>query len=332
MKRILKAPAKINLGLKVNGKREDGYHDLIMVMQTISISDTIEVEITRDGEFDLFSFVKFKQFMMRPFRGLSKVDLNFLKQFARKKEDLDEERQVNLRCNFNYIPTDDRNLIVKVVKYVFDKYEIKDKIFIYLKKLIPTGAGLGGGSSDAAEILLFLNRYYKLNLSIDELSDIALKFGSDIPFFLYKKVCVCKGRGEKITGLTPYNGYYILLATPNVRVSTKDVYEAYDKKGDKSYMSDDAKYEGLIDAIKRKKYRELCSNLFNDLEQAVIEDIPDIMLFKKKIMEYGATATLMSGSGPTVYGIFNNYFKANKCKERLKKEHESAFVFVTKPI
>lgn len=332
MKKVIKAPAKINLGLKVNNRREDGYHDLTMIMQTISICDTMEIEITKDGEFDLFKFVKLSQYIMRPFRGLSKIDLNFLKQFARKKEDLDEERQINLKCNFNYIPTDERNLVVKIIKYIFEKYEIKDKIFIYLKKLIPTGAGLGGGSSDAAEILLFLNKYYKLNLSIDELGDIALLFGSDIPFFLYKKVCICKGRGEKITRLTPYNNYYILLATPDIRVSTRDVYEAYDKKGDKSYMSDNAKYDNLIKAINNKKYSELCNSLFNDLEQAVVNDIPEINVFKRKLIEYGATASLMSGSGPTVYGIFNNYFKAQKCKEKLKKEYKDAFVFITKPI
>lgn len=332
MKKVIKAPAKINLALKVNAKRSDGYHDLVMVMQSISIYDTMEIEITKDGEFDLFGFVKLQKYIMRPFRGLKKIDLNFLKQFVRKAEDLEKERQINLKCNFNYIPTDEKNLIVKIIKYVFEKYGIKDKIFIYLKKLIPTGAGLGGGSSDAAEILLFLNKYYKLNLSIDELVDISLKFGSDIPFFLYKHTCICRGRGEIIVPLDSFNNYYILLATPDVRVSTKEVYETYDKKGYKSLEFDDKKIEKIVYSIKNKKYNELYSSVFNDLEQPIVSYIPEIEIFKQKMKSYGANASLMSGSGPTVYGLFSNYFKANKCKDMLKKEYKNAFVFVAKPI
>lgn len=339
MKKVLKAPAKVNLCLKVNGKRGDGYHDLTMVMQAISIYDTIEIEITRDGEFDFFGFVKVQHYLMRPFRGLRNIDLNFLKQFARKEEDLKEERQINLKCNFNYIPTDERNLIVKVVKYIFEKYEIKDKIFIYLKKLIPTSAGLGGGSSDAAEVLLFLNKFYKLNLSIDELVEIALKFGSDIPFFLYKKICLCEGRGEKITMLPSYNNYFILIATPNIRVSTKDAYEDYDKYETSHELStfenhkkEEKEYRKIINALNRKKLGELAHNIFNDLEYSTIQKYNDISVFKEKLVKYGALSSLMSGSGPTVFGIFNNYFKAKNCKDKLKKEHKDAFVFITKPI
>lgn len=333
MKKVIKAPAKINLCLKVNGKMADGYHNLDMIMQTISIYDTMEIEITKYGKFDFFTFINFPQYIKAPIWGFNKIDLDFLKLFAIKKDDLKEDKQVNLKCNFNYIPTDDRNLVVKIVKYLFEKYEIKDKIYIYLKKMIPTSAGLGGGSSDAAEILLFLNKYYKLNLSIDELVNIAVKFGSDIPFFLYKKECICKGRGEKITPIKPFNNYYVLIATPNVRVSTKDAYDAYDRIiNDNQIKNDSEKFDTLLKCINEKKLYDMSKNLFNDLEIATQNIFSEVKVFKDRLLDYGAIASLMSGSGPTVFGIFNNYFKVKKCKDMLKKEYNDAFVFITRPI
>lgn len=299
MKKIIKAPAKINLCLKVNKKREDGYHELTMIMQAISLFDTMECEIIKDN----------------------KIDYN-------------SKDQINLKCNYNYLPTDSKNLVYKVVKYVYDRFDISDRIFINLKKMIPTSGGLGGGSSDAASILLFLNRFYKLNLSTEELSEIAAMFGSDIPFFIYKKECICEGRGEKVYEISPFGNYYVLLATPNVRVSTKGIFTKFDnfEIPESRKQLENIAFNNCIEAIKKKNLKLLCNNLFNNLEIVTESMFSDVTLFKEKMVKMGALASLMSGSGPTVFGIFNSYLKALSCKNQLKKEHRDAFVFLTRPI
>lgn len=298
MKKVISAPAKINLCLRVNEKRDDGYHDLSMIMQSISLFDNLSIEIFKNKNLQ------------------------------------NTASQINLKCNQVFLPTDERNLVYKIVKYVFEKYSITDNISIYLRKVIPTSAGLGGGSSDAASMLMFLNRHYRLNLSTAELVDIAAKFGSDIPFFIYKKECVCEGRGEIISEITSFNNYYILIATPNIRVSTKEIFTKFDDfEISKSQVKlENEKFANCIDAIKNKNLKKLSSNVFNNLE-IVTESIHlDIAVFKEKMLKMGAMSSLMSGSGPTVFGIFNSYFKALKCKIAMKKEHKEAFVYLARPI
>lgn len=320
MKRVLKAPAKINICLRVNGKREDGYHDLTMIMQAISLFDVIELEIVNKNNLG-----KFKLF--------SKIDFEFLKQFIDEKYDYNQGEQVNLKCNHNFVPADDRNLIVKVVKYMFLKYNIEDKIYIYLKKMIPTGGGLGGGSSDAATMILFINKYYKLKLSIEEMVEIAAKFGSDIPFFIYESECVCEGRGEKITKLKSYNDYNLVIATPNVRVSTKEIFSKVDDNNHDIVKSDETlSYNNLLCAIKMKDLKLLSDNIFNDLERVTVLDVPSIVEFKKIMKDNGALNSMMSGSGPTVFGIFDTYDKAQCCKDALKNIYKDAFVYTCRPI
>lgn len=313
MKSIIKAPAKINLCLRVNGLREDGYHDLSMIMQTISLFDTLEFEIIKENEIRFDFFDKFKS---------KKLYNN--KTFS----------QINLKCNYSYIPTDERNLVYKIVKFIFDKYNIRDRIFIYLKKMIPTSGGLGGGSSDAASTLLFLNRHYKLKLNIDELIDISAMFGSDIPYFIHKKECLCEGRGEIITELKSFNNYYILIATPNVRVSTKEIFSKVDNFSipDSRKDLENIAFNNCLDAINDRDLKLLSNNLFNNLEIVTESMFSDVTLFKDKMVKMGALASLMSGSGPTVFGIFNSYLKALNCKNNLKKEHNDSFVFLTRPI
>lgn len=298
MKKILKAPAKINLYLRVNGKREDGYHDLSMIMQPISLFDTIELEITS------------------------------------KDDATNSNSQIVLRCNYQFIPTDDKNLIVKVVKYFFEKYNIKDHIYIYLRKMIPTCGGLGGGSSDAATMLLFLNKYYKTGLSKDELNNIAVKFGADIPFFIYENECLCEGKGEKITELAKYNKYFVLVATPNIRVSTKDIFDSLDKFmiNNNDFETKDTKLNSCIDAIKHNNLKKLSDNIFNDLENVTFRLYDDVRVIKEHILDTGAKGALMSGSGPSVYGIYDSYFKGLKAKHEIKNRFKDTFVYLAKPI
>lgn len=345
MKRVLKAPAKINLCLRVNNKRDDEYHNLCMIMQKISLYDTIEFEIVSENDFNLFKIlpkieipIKFTELpkIEIPFKisDLPKIDFDFLDKFFKKKFDYTSNKQINIKSNYNYIPTDEKNLVYKVISFIFDKYHITDKIYIYLKKMIPTSGGLGGGSSDAATMLMFLNKHYKLKLSMDELTEIALKFGSDIPFFLYKNVSICEGRGEVVTELKPFNNYYILIATPNVRVSTKEIYTKFDmfNISDERKKDEDIKFKNVLHAIENRDIINLGENLFNDLEIVTEPMFQQVSSFKRRIMELGAIKSLMSGSGPTVFGIFNSYFKVNNCKNVLKKENPSSFVYVSKPI
>ena len=298
MKSVIKAPAKINLCLKVNGKRDDGYHDLSMIMQCISLFDTLNIEI-----------------------------------FKNRKKNKDGSL-ITLTCNQPFLPTDERNLVYKVVKYIFDRYSINDKINIFLKKVIPTSAGLGGGSSDAASMLMFLNKYYRLNLNRGDLVEIAARFGSDIPFFIYKNECVCEGRGEKVFELKAFNNYYVLIATPDIRVSTKDIFTQFDDiKIDKdSIIFYNEKFNNCVETIKNKDLKKLSLNLFNNLEVVTESKYSEITEFKKKMIKMGAITSLMSGSGPTVFGIFKSYFKALKCKISLKNDHRDAFVYIAHPI
>ena len=333
MKKIIKAPAKINLCLKVNGKRDDGYHDLTMIMQQVSLFDTIEFEIVNETDFDIFKLLpRFDIPIKLP--ELSRIDVSFIKKFVNRKFDYKSDKQINIKCNYSYLPTDERNLIYKVTDYIYKKYGIKDKIYIYLNKMIPTSGGLGGGSSDAATMLIFLNKHYKLGLNVNQLSSIAAMFGSDIPFFVYKKLCICEGRGERIKELKPFNNYYILLATPNVRVSTKEIYSGFDDyeiSGSQKALENE-KIVKLLDAIKKKDLKRMSDNLFNDLEIVTESMFERVSTFKRRMMELGAIKSLMSGSGPTVFGIFNSYFKALNCKKVLKKEYNDSFIYVSRPI
>ena len=293
MKKIIKAPGKINIFLSVNGVRPDKYHDLSMIMQCVSIFDTMEIEILKD-----------------------------------------KKKEITLITDKPYLPTDNRNLIYQVIKYMQNKYNISDSFKVKVKKLIPTSAGLGGGSSDAASVLHFINNTYKLKISISDLSNISSIFGSDIPFFIYKHESICRGRGEIVTPIKNYNNYFILLATPNIRVSTKEIFSKYEVISN-DYISKEFKEKNLDDlvlAIGNKKIKDIARLLYNDLEKVTESMFPDVTYFKRRMTELGAINSLMSGSGPTVFGIFTSLLKAINCKNILKKEYKDAFVFVARPV
>lgn len=297
MKVIVKAPAKINLFLKINGRRHDGFHDLTTVMQSVSLFDTMDITI-----YD--------------------------------KDNHKYDKQIVLNCNLSYIPLDERNLIYKITDYIFNKYNITDYIYIYLKKIIPTSAGMGGGSSDAANLLLFFNKHYKLNLTISELSEIAVQFGADIPYFLRKKISLCEGIGDKITTLKAFNNYFVLIVTPNIRVSTKEIFEEYDymDKNVWDSMVDSGRVTKILDSINERNLNGISLNAFNDLERITILRYPELKIIKDKLENLGAKYALMSGSGPTVFGIYNSFFKMIHAKSVLKKENPNYFVYAARPI
>lgn len=271
---FFKAPAKINLSLDVLRKREDGYHELKMIMQTVSLYDEINVE----------------------------------------KSDT-----ISIECNKDHIPLNNKNLAWKAAESFFNYTSINSGCKIKLIKNIPDGAGLGGGSSDAATVLLALNEIYKTNLSNDELINIAVKIGADVPFFILKGTCLAEGIGEKLTKIENNTNPYVLIHKPSFSISTKWAYENL-KLDDKNNYNVDK----IVENLKEKNYN--FKDIFNYLEDVSVSEYPQINDIKNKMKNYGATASLMSGSGSSVFGIFNDKNDA----ETAFKNFEKNTVFLTK--
>ncbi|MCK5286834.1 MAG: 4-(cytidine 5'-diphospho)-2-C-methyl-D-erythritol kinase [Thermodesulfovibrionia bacterium] len=275
----LKAPAKINWFLKVFGLRDDGYHDIKSLIQKISL-------------YDVLTFVSSGELIL-------KTDLN--------------------------VPVE-QNLVYKAAVLLREKFRLKNGVEIHLKKNIPVAAGLGGGSSDAAVTLRALNELWSLRLSNNDLGILAEQIGSDVPFFLHNNLAYVEGKGDRITSLKAGNPVHILLVKPSVSVSTRWVYEnftsdmtlsqtsrdiSYDKC-DKKLESELTKKNDTLDNIRyfirtlgRTEPHENI-NISNDLETVTIQSFPVISDIKQKLLKEGALVSLMSGSGPTVFGVFNS--------------------------
>ena len=272
MKKIrLKAMAKINLGLDVVRKREDGYHEVRMIMQTIRMYDQIELEPT-------------------------------------------EAPGIRVSTNLNYLPTNEDNLVYKAAKLLMDEFDVKKGLNIGLRKFIPVAAGMAGGSSDAAAVMVGVNRLFHLNLSQKELMDRAVNIGADVPYCVMRGTALAEGIGEKLTHLPPAPAGYVLIAKPGIHVSTKFVYTNLKANELESHPDID----GQIQAIRSgdlKKVAELCGNV---LETVTIPAYPVIREIKDLMMEHGAIGALMSGSGPTVFGLFTNPKAAAKAHEEMR--------------
>ena len=271
MKKIrLKAMAKINLGLDVVRKREDGYHEVRMIMQTIRMYDQIELEPT-------------------------------------------EEPGIRVSTNLNYLPTNEDNLVYKAAKLLMDEFDVKKGLNIGLRKFIPVAAGMAGGSSDAAAVMVGVNRLFHLNLSQKELMERGVKIGADVPYCILRGTALAEGIGEKLTHLPPAPAGYVLIAKPGIHVSTKFVYTNLKANELESHPDID----GQIQAIRSgdlKKVAELCGNV---LESVTIPAYPVIEEIKDVMKKGGALNACMSGSGPTVFGLFDDREKAKAVYETL---------------
>ena len=271
MKKIrLKAMAKINLGLDVVRKREDGYHEVRMIMQTIRMYDQIELEPT-------------------------------------------EAPGIRVSTNLNYLPTNEDNLVYKAAKLLMDEFDVKKGLNIGLRKFIPVAAGMAGGSSDAAAVMVGVNRLFHLNLSQKELMERGVKIGADVPYCILRGTALAEGIGEKLTHLPPAPAGYVLIAKPGIHVSTKFVYTNLKANELESHPDID----GQIQAIRSgdlKKVAELCGNV---LEIVTIPAYPVIEEIKDVMKKGGALNACMSGSGPTVFGLFDDREKAKAVYENL---------------
>lgn len=281
MKIELDAFAKINLSLDVLRKREDGYHELEMIMQQISLKDKVILEEIDSG--------------------------------------------IKLTCSNEKVPTDSRNLVYKAYDLLKEKFDIDKGVKIHIEKNIPIAAGLAGGSSDAAQTLIGLNQMWDLKLSKKELMEIGLNIGADVPYCIMGSTAFACGIGEKLTPLEGFKGKIILLAKADIDVSTAYVYGNLDIKAIKNHPNT----KELINAIKTDDLDFLAKNMKNVLENVTIKKHPIIGHIKKEMIDCGALGSLMSGSGPSVFGIFDNFKRAEKCMDILKKNMDQVYLIKT---
>ncbi|MDO5401826.1 MAG: 4-(cytidine 5'-diphospho)-2-C-methyl-D-erythritol kinase [Eubacteriales bacterium] len=278
----LKARAKINLGLDVLGKRDNGYHDVRMVMQTIGIYDRIIMTKIPEDEICIVS-------------------------------------------NLAFLPVNENNLIYKAVKMIKDMYKISSGIKVELNKFIPVAAGMAGGSTDAASALYGMNRLFKLGLSTEKMMELGVGIGADVPYCVMRGTALAEGIGEKLTRLKPVPHMWILIAKPPINVSTKLVYESLDISGVKVHPDID----GIIEAINAQDVRLIAARMGNVLEGVTIPMYPVIEKIKQDMLENGAVNAMMSGSGPTVFGIFPDEAMALRCQSYLKAKGDARQVYIT---
>lgn len=274
----LKAFAKINIALDIVGRRDDGYHLVDMIMQDINLFDILSFKIIEDKKGEVVIELK-------------KPDPN--------------------------IPLDDKNLITKAIKLMMELYNIKDSVKVILDKRIPAAAGMAGGSTDCAASIKAMNELFSLNLSIDEMKEIGVRLGADVPYCLVGKTKRARGIGEILDDISamPDNLYY-LIAKPEGGISTKEMYEAYDSLLEVNHPN----IEKLITAIERKDIAAVKNNMGNVLEPVTRKGVKAIKMIEDIMNRNDAIVSMMTGSGPTVFGIYDDKSKADKIKILLEKE------------
>lgn len=282
----LKALAKINLGLDVLRRREDGYHEVKMIMQTIGLHDDLEIRKTKTPG-------------------------------------------IQVKTNLYYLPTNENNLVYKAAKLLMDEFQIQDGVSIQLKKRIPVAAGMAGGSSDGAAVLWGINQMYGLGLSMQALMERGVRLGADVPYCIQRGTALAEGIGEKLSVLPPMPKCTILIAKPGISVSTKFVYENLHANDLKPEQHSDV--DSMIEAMRQKDLGLLCSRMGNVLETVTIPAYPVINEIKRTMMDNGAIGSMMSGSGPTVFGIFDSPAAAKQAVKAVRAAKLAKQIFLTTP-
>lgn len=283
MKNIsVKALAKINLGLDVVRKREDGYHEVRMVMQTIHLFDRLEITRNTSGK-------------------------------------------ITMSTNLPFLPTNENNLVYKAAQLLKDEYQIKDGIDVKLHKHIPVAAGMAGGSTDGAAVLYGINRIFDLGLSKEDLMKRGVKLGADVPYCIMRGTALAEGIGEELTALPPMVKCPVLIAKPAISVSTKFVYENL-KLNEQTKHPD---IDRLVADIKAKNLQAIAADMGNVLETVTIPNYPVIAQIKEHMMEHGAVNSMMSGSGPTVFGLFEDEDTAAEAYEAMRESGLAKQVYLT---
>ena len=278
----LKAYGKINLALDVLRKRDDGYHDVRMIMQTVGIYDGVEIKKTDTGK-------------------------------------------IEIETNLFYLPNDENNIVYKATKMLFDEFNITAGVKIKLKKFIPVSAGMAGGSTDAASVMFGINKIFNLGLSMKQLMERGVKIGADVPYCLMRGTALSEGIGEELTKLPDMLKCPVLIAKPPISVSTKFVYENLRANELESHPDID----GMVDAIKNQDLEGIAARMGNVLETVTIKEFPVIKEIKDMMIKEGAINSLMSGSGPTVFGLFRSEEDAYAAKDRIKESGITKQAYVT---
>lgn len=271
MKVFEKAPAKINLSLDVLRKREDGYHEVEMVMTMVDLADRLDMqELSRDT--------------------------------------------IIISSQAGYIPLDEKNLAFQAARLIKDRYDVRKGVYIHLDKKIPVAAGLAGGSSDAAATLRGLNRLWRLGIPTEELMELGAELGSDVPFCVTGGTAVARGRGEKLEPIPAPAPCWVILAKPPLNVSTSEVYGKLRANQIERHPS----VPDMIEAVRTKDFARMCGSLGNVLEEITLTLYPEVRQLKTCMEKLGTDGVLMSGSGPTVFGLVEKEAKAIKIYNGLR--------------
>ena len=280
MKTTLSAPAKLNLTLDILRRREDGYHDLCMVMQNISLCDEVTLEKNETGG-------------------------------------------ITCASNWGHIPCDERNLAVKAAKAFFAYTEIPcEGLHITLEKKVPSGAGMAGGSTDAAAVLKGLRELYAPHLTRDELEMLGGQIGSDVPYCVRGGTALAEERGEILQDLPSMPACWFVICKPDFSVSTPMLFGRVKVDA----LQDRPHTEEMLRAIEAQditRVAELCRNVF---EEVLPEEFGEVLAIKKALLSQGALGAVMTGSGPTVFGIFRDKGKAEAAFEKLKDRYAETYL------
>ena len=274
----LKALAKINLGLDVVRRRDDGYHEVRMIMQTINLFDRLEIK-------------KIK------------------------------ESAIKIHTNLFFLPVNENNLVYKAAKLLIDEFGVS----VGLTKKIPVAAGMAGGSTDAAAMLFGMNRLFGLGLSKKQLMERGVKIGADVPYCIMRGTALAEGIGDKLSPLPEMVKCPVLIAKPQISVSTKFVYQNL-KLDDKTVHPD---IDRLIEDIRNKDLKAVSDHMGNVLESVTIPNYPVISQIKEQMMDSGAVGSMMSGSGPTVFGLFDDSRTAQLAFGKIKRSGLAKQVYLT---
>ena len=272
-----KAYGKINIGLDVTGKREDGYHLVKMILQTVDIHDDVTVRKAKSG--------------------------------------------ILLTCDDPDLPTDERNLAYRAAAAMIEAFHLEDGVSIDIKKRIPKEAGMAGGSTDAAAVILAMQELFDLNATTEELDAIALRLGADVPFCLRKGTWLAEGIGEKLTQLKDLPHADLVIIVPDFGISTKWAYEQVDAIPDLKHPDIDA----IAQAIEAGDIAKAAKSMGNILEEVAVRNYPKIREIKETFLAHGAMGAMMSGSGSAVFGIFDDPTKAEQSFEAFKGDGYGKF-------
>lgn len=280
------AYAKVNLALDVLRRREDGYHDVCMIMQNLSLYDTLT-------------------FTMEEADALA----------------------ITLSCDKEFVPCDERNLIYKAIVLMGETYHLTGHIHVELVKRIPVEAGMAGGSTDCATAFHAMRELYGLDVSDQELMKLGVKLGADVPYCIMAKTALSEGIGEVLTEVAPLPDCYVVVAKPTISVSTKMVYENL-HANELQHHPDVA---GMIEALKQGDLSGVASRMENVLETVTTKLYPQIEEIKQTMKESGAENAIMSGSGPTVFGLYREKAIAEQAAEKIRQQYGLSEVYVTQP-